>query len=355
MNAASLEEVISRIAPADQAAMEQARVHWDTVAKPLGSLGLLEHAVVRAAGVTGTADVRWERKAVAVFCADNGVVAEGVTQTGQEVTAAVARAMARGEACVCRMARCAGAQIFPVDVGLACSVEEEGLLHRNVLRGTQSISRGPAMGRDEAAAAVMTGVELARELVGQGFDLLAAGEMGIGNTTTSAAITSVLLGLPVEAVTGRGAGLSDAALERKIRVIKQAIRINEPDSGDPLDVLAKVGGLDIGAMAGFFLGAALCGVPVVLDGAISCAAALVAVRLCPNAAKALIASHRSAEPCGGLLLDHLGLTAFITAQMRLGEGTGAVAAMPMLDMALSIYHGMSSFDGMGIEPYRRQS
>jgi nicotinate-nucleotide--dimethylbenzimidazole phosphoribosyltransferase len=355
MSLTPLNEVISAITPADQTAMEAARAHWDSVAKPLGSLGLLEDAVVRAAGAIGTADVKWERKAVAVFCADNGVVAEGVTQTGQEVTAAVASAMARGEACVCRMAWSAGAEVFPVDIGMARPIEEEGILRRHVLRGTRSIAQGPAMTRSDAIAAVMTGVWLAEELLNRGFTLLAAGEMGIGNTTTSAAITSVLLDRPVEEVTGRGAGLSDAALAHKVDVIKQAIQVNKPNPKDPMDVLAKVGGLDIAAMAGFFLGAALCGVPVVLDGAISCAAALVAVRLCPNAAKALIASHRSAEPCGSLLLDALGLTPFITAQMRLGEGSGAVAAMPMLDMALSIYRSMSTFGDMGLTPYERQN
>ncbi len=355
MSLTTLKEVIDSITPADEAAMVQARAHWDAVAKPLGSLGLLEDAVVRMAGAMGTADVNWERKAVAVFCADNGVVAEGVTQAGQEITAAVASAMARGEACVCRMAWSAGAEVFPVDIGLAHPIEDEGILRRHVLRGTRSIAKGPAMTRSDAAAAVMTGVWLAEELVNRGFDLLAAGEMGIGNTTTSAAITSVLLHLPVEQVTGRGAGLSSQALTHKIEVIKQAIQINNPNPEDPIDVLAKVGGLDIAAMAGFSLGAALRKVPVVLDGAISCVAALVAVRLCPNAAKVLIAGHCSAEPCGGILLEQLGLQPFIVAQMRLGEGTGAVAAMPMLDMALSIYRSMSTFGEMGLTPYQHQS
>lgn len=355
MSLTTLNEVITHITPADDRAMERARAHWDAVAKPLGSLGLLEEALVRTAGAMGTEDVKWERKAVAVFCADNGVVAEGVTQTGQEVTASVASAMARGEACVCRMAWSAGAEVFPVDIGLAHPIEEDGILRRHVLRGTRSIAQGPAMTRGDAVTAVMTGVWLAEELIGRGFTLLAAGEMGIGNTTTSAAMTSVLLGLPVEQVTGRGAGLSSKALAHKIEVIKQAILVNKPNPNDPMEVLAKVGGLDIAAMSGFFLGAALNGVPVLLDGAISCAAALVAVRLCPNAAKSMIASHRSAEPCGSLLLNELGLEPFITAQMRLGEGTGAVAAMPMLDMALSIYRSMPTFGDMGIEPYRRQN
>ena len=184
---------------------------------------------------------------------------------------------------------------------------------------------------------------------------MAVGEMGIGNTTTAAAVTAVLLGRQVEEVTGRGAGLSDEGLERKIAVIRRAIEVNAPDPRDPLDVLSKVGGLDIAGMAGFYLGAALHHVPVVLDGAISAAAALLAVRLCPDAAKALIASHRSAEPSSGLLLDALGLRPIVSADLKLGEGTGAVTIMPMLDMAMSIYRDMATFQGLGIPPYRRQS
>ncbi len=350
----ALEQLISAISPADRAAMARARARWDAVAKPLGSLGLLEDAVVRAAGVLGSEHVRWGKKAVAVFCADNGVVAEGVTQTGQEVTAAVAAAMARGESCVCRMARVAGAQVFPVDMGMAAPVEVSGILRRSVRRRTGDIARGPAMGRGEAVSALLAGAELAGELARQGFGLLAAGEMGIGNTTTAAAVAAVLLGLPPERAAGRGAGLSDAALEHKIEVIRRAIARNEPDPADPLDVLAKVGGLDIAGMAGFYLGAAANGVPVLLDGAISCAAALLCVRLCPDAEKAMIASHRPAEPCGALLLEALGLRPILDAGLRLGEGTGAVAAMPALDMALAVYQGMSTFQELGIAPYTPQ-
>ena len=324
MTTSVLSIAISGITPADQGAMAEAARRWDSIAKPIGGLGLLEEAVIRAAGVQGTADVSLDRKALAVFCADNGVTEEGVTQTGP-------------------------------DIGIAHPVEEGGLLRRHVTRGTRSIAKGPAMTRDEAVAAVVTGITLAEELKGRGYRLLAAGEMGIGNTTTAAAVTAVLLGRRVEEVTGRGAGLSDEGLERKIAVIRRAIEVNAPDPRDPLDVLSKVGGLDIAGMAGFYLGAALHHVPVVLDGAISAAAALLAVRLCPDAAKALIASHRSAEPSSGLLLDALGLRPIVSADLKLGEGTGAVTIMPMLDMAMSIYRDMATFQGLGIPPYRRQS
>lgn len=355
MKVRSLQQVISNITPADTGAMERARDRWSSIAKPLGSLGLLEDAIIRAAGAMGTDQVGWDKKAVAVFCADNGVVAENVTQTGQTATASVAAAMARGESCVCRMARRAQADVFPVDIGIAGPVHNAEILDRNMMRGTQSIARGPAMTRTDAETAVMIGVHLAKDLSTRGYGLLAAGEMGIGNTTTAAAVSAVLLGAPVEEVTGRGAGLSTDGLAHKIEIIRHAIQINRPEPENPIDIICKVGGLDIAAMTGFYLGAALERVPVILDGAISCAAALAAVRLCPNAVKSMIASHRPAEPCGAYLLDALGLMPFIHAGLRLGEGTGAVAAMPMLDMALAIYQDMASFDQMGLAAYQPQS
>ena len=350
-----LEHIIREITAADAEAASLAKARWDSVAKPLNSLGVLEQDLIRIAGIHKTPRFSIGKKAIVVMCADNGVVAEGVTQTGQEVTAIVAEHMGERTSCVCRMAAQAGADVIPVDIGIAHPVEEGGLLRRHVTRGTRSIAKGPAMTRDEAVAAVVTGITLAEELKGRGYRLLAAGEMGIGNTTTAAAVTAVLLGRRVEEVTGRGAGLSDEGLERKIAVIRRAIEVNAPDPRDPLDVLSKVGGLDIAGMAGFYLGAALHHVPVVLDGAISAAAALLAVRLCPDAAKALIASHRSAEPSSGLLLDALGLRPIVSADLKLGEGTGAVTIMPMLDMAMSIYRDMATFQGLGIPPYRRQS
>lgn len=353
MSLTTLKEAIDHITPADREAMAQARARWDRIAKPLGSLGLLEEAVVRAAGAMGTAEVSWSRKAVAVFCADSGAAEEAGIQDGPAATAAVASAMARGEACVCRMAWSAGAEVFPVDIGMASSVEEEGILHRHVLRGTRSITQGPAMTRGDAVSAMMTGVWMAEDLLGRGFDLLAAGEMGVGSTAAAAAAAGVLLELPPERTAGPAPGLSREGLLRRQELIARAVRVNKPNPEDPIDVLAKVGGLDIAAMTGFFLGAALHRVPVVLDGAVSCTAALAAVRLCPDAAKSMIASHRPAEPCGGILLDALGLKPFIDAGMYLGEGSGAVAAMPMLDMALSIYRGMAGFDRLGIRPYEK--
>ena len=335
----TLSALLNRIAPADQAAMAAARIRWDSVAKPLGSLGILEDHIVRIAGAQGTPDVSLARKAVVAMCADNGVVAQGVTQTGQEVTAIVAENMARGASSVCRMARIAGADVVPVDIGVARPVSGHRLLQRNIRRGTANMARGPAMTREEATQAVLTGLELARELAGRGYTLLATGEMGIGNTTTASAVASVLLDRPPAEVTGRGAGLSDEGLSR-------------PDPADPLDVLAKVGGLDLAGLAGVFLGGAVCRVPVLVDGFISAVAALIARRICPDAAGYLLGSHASAEPAGRMVMEALELKPFLYAGMRLGEGTGAVAVMPLLDMGLAVYREMSTFDEIEIEAYQ---
>ena len=348
----TLEEVVRGIAPADQAAMEQARRRWDSIAKPLGSLGLLEEAVVRMAGITGSPDVDISRRAVVVMCADNGVVARGVTQTGQEVTAIVAENMSSGDTSVCAMARAANAQVVPVDVGVARPLTGERVVQRNIRRGTADMTLGPAMTRSEAERAVLVGVEVAQGLCARGINLLATGEMGIGNTTTSSAIAAVLLDRPVEDMTGRGAGLSSEGLQRKIAAIRTAIEVNRPDPADVLDVLHKVGGLDIAGLAGVFLGGALCHVPVLVDGFISSVAALVAARLCPACKDYMLGSHASEEPASKLVLDQLGLRPFLYAGMRLGEGTGAVAVMPLLDMGLAVYREMATFEDTNIEAYQ---
>ena len=351
MSLMTLQQTLARICPADRNAMEAARRHWDALAKPLGGLGAVEDVIVRIAGMTGSPDVELSKRAVVAMCADNGVVEEGVTQTGQEVTAVVTENMSRGQSSVCLMSRCAGADVVPVDIGVARPVTGEKILQRNVRRSTANMTKGPAMTREEAVRAVEIGIELVHRLKGQGYRLLATGEMGIGNTTTSSAVAAVLLNMPVRQVTGRGAGLSSEGLERKVRAIETAIAVNRPDQADPIDVLHKVGGLDIAGLAGVFLGGADLRVPVLVDGFISSIAALTAVRLCP-AAEYMIASHASGEPAGDMVLSALGLTPFIRAGMRLGEGTGAVAAMPLLDMGLAVYHGMPTFEGIEIEAYQ---
>ncbi|MGN0967769.1 MAG: nicotinate-nucleotide--dimethylbenzimidazole phosphoribosyltransferase [Oscillospiraceae bacterium] len=348
----TLTQLLSQIKPLDEAARAAAARHWDAIAHPLGSLGLLEESIIRIAGITGSADVDLSRRAVVVMCADNGVVEEGVTQTGQDVTAIVTENMAVGDASVCAIARTAKADVVPVDVGVARPVTGAGIRQRNVRRGTANMTKGPAMTREEAERAILTGIDMVRELKEEGYRLLATGEMGIGNTTTSSAVVAVLMGLPPAEVTGRGAGLSSEGLVRKIRAIETAIAVNRPDPADPIDVLAKVGGLDICGLAGVFLGGGIYHVPVLVDGFISSAAALAAVRICPAAREYIMASHASGEPAGSLVLDELGLRPFLYAGMRLGEGTGAVAVMPLLDAGLAVYRDMCTFEATDIEAYQ---
>ena len=350
----TLYEIEREILPLDTAAMEMARRRWDAIAKPLHSLGLLEDAVVRVAGITGSADVMLGKRAVLMMCADNGVVAEGVTQTGQDVTAIVAENAAKGDSSVCRMARVAGADVIAVDVGVARPVAE-AVLGRNIRRGTRNIALEPAMTEAEAMAAINVGIDLVREKKAEGYGMFALGEMGIGNTTTASAVTAMLTGAHIESVTGRGAGLSDEGLRRKKDAIARAIAVNHPDAQDAFSVLRCLGGLDIAALAGVCLGSALYRVPVLLDGFISAAAALAAARMCPACREFLLASHVSKEPAGMLVLDALGLKPLICAEMCLGEGTGAVAAMPLLDMALAVYDEMRTFEEIDVAAYTPQS
>ena len=346
----TLEETMQKIRPVDVAAMAAAKQHWDGLGKPLGSLGRLEKALIQIAGIQRTGDVHIDRKALVIMCADNGVVEEGVTQCGQEVTATVAENFLDEKSCVAIMCRRAGTKICPVDIGMA--VDTPRVEKRKIAYGTKNMAKEPAMTREQAVAAIEVGIAKAEELHAQGYEILATGEMGIGNTTTSSAMTAVYLGLDVETVTGRGAGLSSHGLQRKIHAIKQAIAVNQPDPEDPLDVLAKVGGLDIAGMCGLFLGGAAQQMPVIMDGFISQVAALTAMRLVPECADYILASHVSEEPGANILLKALEKDAFLTCGMRLGEGSGAVALFPILDFASDIYHKMSTFVQADIVEYQ---
>lgn len=340
------------ITGADKSIMQKSKARWDSIAKPLGSLGLLEEAVIRIAGLTGSTNVTLEKRGVIVMCADNGVVAQGVTQTGNEVTMIVAKNIAHGRASVCHMSHVAGADVIAVDIGMATEPNDDALLNRRVAAGTADMTLGPAMTAQQAQQAVDSGIDLVRQCKEQGYKILATGEMGIGNTTTSSAIVSQLLEKPVEEVTGRGAGLSDEGLLRKITAIKKAVQVNNPDPKNGMDVLAKLGGFDIAGLCGVFLGGAIYRVPILIDGFISAAAALTAARIAPESVCAMLASHVSAEPASHMVLEALGLKPLITAEMRLGEGTGAVAALPLLDMALAEYNSMDTFSDIGVESYK---
>ena len=346
-----LRERLSGIVKSDEEAMTRAAARWNRVAKPLHSLGLLEDALIRIAGITGSEEMDLAQKAVLVLCADNGVVCEGVTQTGSEVTAIVAENFTTGNASVCRMAQIAGARVVPVDIGIGRPMRCPGLLDRRVRSGTGNIAREPAMTREEAERAICVGIDLVAEEAARGTRVIATGEMGIGNTTTSSALASVLLGLEPEAVTGRGAGLSSDGLRTKISVIRRALALHQPDPNDPVGALAAVGGLDIAGLAGVFLGGAISHIPIVIDGVIAAVAAVVAARIEPRAVDYMLASHVSAEPAGQLLLNALGLAPVITAGMCLGEGTGAVALFPLLDMAAAVYREMTTFDENDIAQY----
>ena len=331
-------------------AKERAQRRWDSIAKPLHSLGQLEELVGQIAQIQQTEDVDIARRCVLVFCADHGVVAEGVTQSGSEVTALVARSIVDGSANVNLMAD--SAAVFAVDMGMREPVA--GTICRRIAPGTQNMAHGPAMTRAQAQQALQVGIDLVGERKDEGFRLIATGEMGIGNTTAATAMACVLLGCAPEELTGRGAGLSDEGLLRKQRAIARAIEINQPDAADPLDVLAKVGGLEIAGMAGAFLGGAKHGIPIVMDGVISAVAALAAVRLCPEARECILPSHMSREPAMARIMEELNMQPILHAGMALGEGTGAAALFPLLDMALRVYHGPHTFDGLGMEAYTPQ-
>ena len=332
----------------DQRAMEESRKRWDSIAKPLHSLGKLEDMVIQIAGITGDPIMHLEKKGLIIMCADNGVVEEGIAQTGQEVTAIVTNNFLTEAATASVMCKKVGADIFPVDIGVA--VDTNAINHK-IAYGTKNFAKEPAMTREETEKAIQVGISMAKELKDKGYGILATGEMGIGNTTTSSAVASVLLNQPVEKMTGKGSGLTSEGVERKIHTIQNAIQKHQPDPEDAIDVLSKVGGFDIAGITGVFLGGALCHVPVVIDGFISAVGALCAERICPGTRSYMIASHVSKEPAAPMILNSLGKEAPLHCDMCLGEGTGAIALYPILDLACEIYGKMSTFTDIKVEQY----
>ncbi len=322
---------------------------WDNIAKPLHSLGKLEDLLIRIAGMKASADLSLEKKALVVMCADNGVVEEGVTQSGQEVTAIVSDNFKTGRTTAAIMCKKAGADLIPVDIGVASDTQ---ILNRKIAYGTRNMAKEPAMTRAQAIRALETGIDLVRELSEKGYQILATGEMGIGNTTTSSALACALLKKDAADMTGRGAGLTKEGLQKKIAVIRQALALHIPSCRDAIDMLAAVGGLDLAGLAGVFLGGAMYRVPVVIDGFISSVAALTAAAIRPGCKEFMIASHVSKEPASGIVLDALGLDAPLHLDMCLGEGTGAVALFPVLDLGCEVYRNMSTFEDISIEAYQ---
>ncbi len=346
-----LQEVIEKTEGADPEYIEAAWTHWDSLCKPLRGFGTLEEWVVRMAGMKRSVHPVYSRAAVIIMGADNGVVREGVSQTGSEVTRQVLENMGEHKSSVCVMSQKLNADVFPVDIGLNEKASHSAVIDAAVRRGTGDIMTEPAMNREEAVRGIETGIEIVQRLYDRGYDLIITGEMGIGNTTTSAACACALFGADPEEVTGRGAGLSTAGLAHKIEVVSRALEVNRPNARDPLDILAKVGGLDIAGMVGCFLGAAALQIPVMIDGVISGIAACMAFMLCPASKDYMIATHATKEPAGGMITDFLGLAPILHADMHLGEATGAAAVLPLLDMALHIYETLPSFEGGQVKAY----
>ncbi len=343
-----LQNTISRISPLNQEAISAVRSREDTLTKPPGSLGVLENIAAQLGGITGKLFPEIGKKAVVVMAADHGVVAEGVSAFPQEVTVQMVANFCNGGAAINVLARHAGAEVVVVDVGVAAPLDFPQVMAKKVRLGTANMAQGPAMTREEAIQALEVGIAVAEELIADGYQLLATGEMGIGNTTASSAIIAAFTRQAAIAVTGRGTGLAETAVLHKAAVIDRALAVNRPDPDDPLDVLAKVGGLEIAGLAGLILGAAAGRTPVVIDGFISSATALVAARLAPQALDYMIASHCSAEQAHRRLLESLGLKPVLELEMRLGEGTGAVLAFGVIEAALKTLKEMATFDSAGV-------
>ena len=365
----TLQRTCAAVVPASRPVAMQAQARMDNKTKPRGSLGRLEELACRLASIYGTPDPALPDKAVVVMAADHGAAEEGISAYPQEVTVQMVRNLAAGGAAINVLARLQQARVIVVDMGTKedcrlqiadrrskgqglpiCNLPSAicNLLSHPLGPGTANFTRGPAMSREVAVRALEFGIALATELQEMGVGLLAVGEMGIANTTAASAITAALLRQTPEQVTGRGTGVDDDRLRRKIWAVGQALEVNRPDSADPLDVLAKVGGFEIAGLTGVILGAAARKVPVVLDGFITGAAALVAVGLCPAALDYLLASHRSVEPGHAFILRHLGLRPLLDLDMRLGEGTGAALALNLAEASLRLLREMATFEAAGV-------
>lgn len=342
-----------RIDPPDQNALAEIRRRWDQVAKPVDGMGRFEELIADIGAAQHQTNPAIDRRGVLIFCADNGIVEEGISQSGQEVTLAVMRNMVKQASSVGRMAGQIGCETIPIDIGVNCREAVDGVWQRKVRAGTRNFAIEPAMTEAETLQAIFTGIDCVKQCKEQGYQILATGEMGIGNTTTSSAVAAALLRCEAEAVTGRGAGLDDRRLGKKRSIVGEAVSRYRLHAAEPLEILRTVGGLDLAGLTGACIGGALCHVPVVLDGMISLTAALLAERLRPGTAAYLIPSHRGREPAAGLLLKELKMHPVLDADLALGEGTGAVMLLSLLDLAFSVYRESSTFAGIRMKPYER--
>jgi nicotinate-nucleotide--dimethylbenzimidazole phosphoribosyltransferase len=340
-----VQTAVEHVGPLDRLAMDEVSRRLDSLTKPRGSLGRLERLAVQVAGISGSVRPRLQERVVIVMVADHGVTVEGVSAYPAAVTAQMVGNFARGGAAINVLARQAGARVVVVDVGVAAQLPSDlPIVHRKVAFGTANLARGAAMTRDETLAAMQVGLYLSE----QHADVICLGEMGIGNTTAASAIVAAVTGLPAAEVTGRGTGIDDATWQHKVQVIERALRVNQPDPTDALDVLIKLGGLEIAALVGLTVGAAARRKVVIVDGFIATAAALLAVELCPAAGNYLIAAHRSVEVGHRAALERLDIEPLFALDLRLGEGSGAALALPIVDAALALLGEMATFDEAGV-------
>ncbi|MCR5735580.1 MAG: nicotinate-nucleotide--dimethylbenzimidazole phosphoribosyltransferase [Lachnospiraceae bacterium] len=363
-----LNRILKKIPKTSEYARLQCEKKWDRLAKPIHSLGAFEDMISRIGGIRGNTGMNLDNRVLLVFCSDNGVVSEGVSQSSNEVTAKVAMSLAKGMSTVCNLVKGNNIKVVAVDMGIKDKKElclekdlnkilkgKKRILDRSISAGTQNIAEGPSMKREDCIKAIVSAIDIIGELKKYGCKIVLTGEMGIGNTTTSSAIASVLLDLDPALVTGRGAGLDDEGYKRKIEVIKRAIKINEPKASNPIDVITKIGGYDIAALCGTFIGCAYYRLPVIIDGFISSVAALLAVKLKEESRYVMIASHMSKEPACKMIFEALDLSPVIDAGMHLGEGSGAVMLLSLLDNAINVYNSGHSFRRLGIEPYEKEN
>lgn len=350
----TLEEVIKGIEPIDKSSMEEAWKCWDSLCKPLRGLGWLEEALVQMAGIYRTPYPHPDKRVAVIMGADNGVVKEGVTQTDSSVTIQVLENMGDRLSTACVMCKQADCELIPVNIGSLTDGQHPRIRNKVIRYGTGNIAEGPAMTKEECVQAILAGIDTIGEMKEEGYNLIVTGEMGIGNTTTSSACAAVLFDQEVEFVTGRGAGLSTAGLECKIQVIKRALAVNQPDKKDALDVISKVGGLDIAGMVGCYLGAAYYQMPILIDGFISAISAYLSCMLCETAKEYMIATHCTTEPASRLVMDRLGMKAPLQAGMHLGEGTGAIMGLSLIDQAVNVYYHLTTWDGAHVEAYTHQ-
>jgi nicotinate-nucleotide--dimethylbenzimidazole phosphoribosyltransferase len=344
-----MNHTLAEIKPVDKEAMAEARKRQDDLTKPQGSLGQLESLSIQIAGIKGNPRPRITHKVIFTLAGDHGVTKEGVSAYPSEVTPQMVYNFLRGGAAINVLARSIGARVVIADLGVASIVERHpDLIDRKVGMGTQNMAKGPAMSKEEAIRSIEAGMELVEAELSKGIDILGTGDMGIGNTTASSAITAALTGADVAAVTGRGTGLDDKGWEKKVKVIQKALERNQPDPKDAVDVLSKVGGFEIGGIAGVILAGARYRIPVVLDGFISGAAALIAISLSPQVKPYLIASHQSAEMGHKKILEYLDLVPLLNLNMRLGEGTGAALGIFLVEASLKILDEMATFSEAGV-------